>query len=546
MKRPDHRQAHPAAAHASRPSRAGQKVVAVIGTGALLLAGVMVFRWASTPDYAPLFSNLAAADASAVVDQLDAAGRAVPAHRRRRHRHGAAATTSTRPGSSSAARACPAGSDGGYSLLDKQDLSTSQFQEQTDFKRAMEGELAKTIEAIDGVDSRRRAPRAAAEAGLRRQAGPAHRVGARRTPAPARTLGPEQVQAVVHLVASSIDGLDPEQGHRGRRHRQACSPTSDGIGGAVASTRDQQVTDFQDQTAAQVQALLDRVARPGQLHRPGDRRPQLRQDRRPRPRTYIDDPTPNGLPSSTTQQLREVHRPGRRARPPAASSAPTAQMDTTDHGRHGRLDVQQGVDRPRTTRSTPDRRAAARPRPAASTRLHVGVVARHRAAAARSTPAGRSQKLITAAARHQHQARRHRRRRPAHAVRPHRGEGGRRGARQGRARPPTPRPHRMHDVPQRRASPCVVAARPAAGLVPRPQAPQAARGGHDVRRRAAAQRRRADRGALDRRDPRRPRCSAWSAADAAEDDVRDELAALVERQPEDVAAAAARLAGGAP
>ncbi len=44
----------------------GQKVVAIIGSGALLLAGFMVFKWAAAPSYAPLFSDLAPADASAI------------------------------------------------------------------------------------------------------------------------------------------------------------------------------------------------------------------------------------------------------------------------------------------------------------------------------------------------------------------------------------------------------------------------------------------------------------------------------------------------
>ena len=50
---------------------AGQKMVAVLGTAALLLAGVMVFRWAAAPSYTPLFSGLAPADASAIIDELD-------------------------------------------------------------------------------------------------------------------------------------------------------------------------------------------------------------------------------------------------------------------------------------------------------------------------------------------------------------------------------------------------------------------------------------------------------------------------------------------
>ena len=45
--------------------------------------------------------------------------------------------------------------DAGVQLLDEQSLSTSQFQEQTSFKRAMEGELSNTIEAIDGYAAER-------------------------------------------------------------------------------------------------------------------------------------------------------------------------------------------------------------------------------------------------------------------------------------------------------------------------------------------------------------------------------------------------------
>ena len=129
---------------------AGQKVVAILGTGALLLAGVMVFRWVSQPDYAPLFSNMSAADASAVIDQLDSEGV--------NYKITNGGATVMVPKSDVyktriqlSGKGLPSGSDGGYSLLDQQSLSTSSFKEQTDFKRAMEGELSKTIEAMEGV-----------------------------------------------------------------------------------------------------------------------------------------------------------------------------------------------------------------------------------------------------------------------------------------------------------------------------------------------------------------------------------------------------------
>src|SRR3712207_5022256 len=108
----------------------GQKVVALVGTGALLLAGFMVFKWAAAPSYAPLFSDLAPADASAIVQELDAqgvpyelsnGGNTIMVPREQVY--------STRI--SLSGEGLPTGADGGgYSLLDDQGLSTSEFQEQ--------------------------------------------------------------------------------------------------------------------------------------------------------------------------------------------------------------------------------------------------------------------------------------------------------------------------------------------------------------------------------------------------------------------------------
>src|SRR5688572_17989324 len=130
----------------------GQKVVAIIGTAALLLAGFMVFRWAAAPTYAPLFSSLASEDASAVIEELDAQG--IP------YKLSNGGNTILVPREqvyttriSLSGEGLPTASEGGYSLLDDQSLSTSQFQEQTSFKRAMEGELSNTIEAIDSVET---------------------------------------------------------------------------------------------------------------------------------------------------------------------------------------------------------------------------------------------------------------------------------------------------------------------------------------------------------------------------------------------------------
>ncbi|GAB2873608.1 flagellar basal-body MS-ring/collar protein FliF [Nocardioides pacificus] len=238
----------------------GQRAVALVGVAALLMGGFLVLRWVSTPNYAPLFSDLASEDASAVIEELDSqaipyklenGGATIMVPREQVYETRIALSGEGLPGSS----------DEGYSLLDDQGLGTSQFKEQTDFKRAMEAELANTVEGISGVNT------AVVHLAL-----PAKQVFAdEQEPAtasilvdtaPGNTLNGEQVQAVVHLVASSIDGLDPEKVTVADSEGRVLSST-DGASGGAATTRNQQVSDYQNDMSARVQAMLDKVVGPG-------------------------------------------------------------------------------------------------------------------------------------------------------------------------------------------------------------------------------------------------------------------------------------------
>src|SRR6476661_4794467 len=128
----------------------GQKVVIGLLLAGLLLGGFYFVSWITTPAQAPLFSNLASSDASAIVDQLNA---------------GSVPYTLTDGGQTimvdknqvydlrlqMSGKGLPAGQDTGYALLDKQGITTSEFQQQVTYQRAIEGELQKTLEALKGV-----------------------------------------------------------------------------------------------------------------------------------------------------------------------------------------------------------------------------------------------------------------------------------------------------------------------------------------------------------------------------------------------------------
>jgi len=238
----------------------GQKLIAGIGVAALLLAGFLVVRWVSTPSYAPLYTNLASSDASAVIDQLNTKG--VP------YKLSSGGSTIMVPQQdvystriSLSGKGLPGSSSDGYSILDKEGLQTSDQQAQTNFKRAMESELDKTIESINGIQT-----------AIVHLAMPPQQVFAdKQAPTTASvllqlqsgtTLSSEQVQAVVHLVASSIDNLDPSNVTVTDSNGNVLSVAGQDPSLGAAGQTDQ-VAAFQNEMAGKVQSMLDRVLGPG-------------------------------------------------------------------------------------------------------------------------------------------------------------------------------------------------------------------------------------------------------------------------------------------
>ena len=186
---------------------AGQKTITALVVVGLIVGAYLFSGWASKPSYTPLFSNLAASDASAITDKLNAA--------KEPYKLADGGTTILVPQKDvyqlrldMAKANLPTGGASGYSLLDKGGITTSQFQQNVEYQQAIEGELKKTIVAIDGVSA------AVVHVVL-----PSNDVftddsskstaSVLVTTDPNKPLNASQVQAIVHLVASSVEGLDP-------------------------------------------------------------------------------------------------------------------------------------------------------------------------------------------------------------------------------------------------------------------------------------------------------------------------------------------------
>jgi flagellar M-ring protein FliF len=234
-----------------------QRTIALIGVAVLVLGIAGLGLWMSRPSYSPLFSGLAATDASTIVDQLNTdnvpyqltdggATILVPEDKVYDERLKAASA------------GLPATSNGGYALLDKMGVTASEFQQSVTYKRAIEGELANTIGAMKGVKL------ASVQLAI-----PKETVFASATTDPTAsvfietdngvTLDSNQVQAIVHLTSASIDGMKATDVSVVDSNGLVLSAVGDGTAGSAG----QQASDYEDRTREAVQTMLDRVVGPG-------------------------------------------------------------------------------------------------------------------------------------------------------------------------------------------------------------------------------------------------------------------------------------------
>lgn len=234
----------------------GQKIV-LTATVLAIAAGVVVFiAWTSKPDYTPLFSNLAAKDASAIVEKLDASGTSYElADGGQTIMVAKDQVYQLRLQMSSAG--LPADKDSGYTLLDQQGVTTSEFMQQVGYQRALEGELTKTIKAIDGVSNATvhlvipKKDVFSDEASKPTAAVMVQTNGNKQ-------LSAEQVQAVVNLIASSVEGLNPDDVTVATADGTVLAAPGQSGTGAI-SGHEQQISAYEQRLSGSLQQMLSQV-----------------------------------------------------------------------------------------------------------------------------------------------------------------------------------------------------------------------------------------------------------------------------------------------
>lgn len=279
---------------------AGQKAVTITAVLALAIGGYFFATWASTPTYATLFSNLSSKDASAIVESLQKSG--TP------YELANGGQTVMVPSDQVydlrlqlSGEGLPGEADTGYALLDQQGVTTSDFMQHVGYQRALEGELANTIKSIEGVEAATVhlvIPQKDVFADEENKTTASVLVASK----PPSSLSTSQVQAIVHLVASSVEGLSPEQVTvAGADGKILSTGGGDAVATAGGEANEQQTVAFQKRLSSSLQDMLDKVVGPG--HAVVTTTAELDFDRtETKTKTYGADPA---LPPSSEQTQTE-------------------------------------------------------------------------------------------------------------------------------------------------------------------------------------------------------------------------------------------------
>ena len=187
---------------------ASRLVAMVAVTAALIGFFAFVIMRVTTPQMTTLFTDLSIEDSSAIIKDLDR--QAIPYELRN---DGTIIMVPkdkvTRLRMKLAEGGLPKGGGVGYEIFDKSDaLGTTSFVQNINHLRALEGELARTIRAIDRIQAAR------VHLVL-----PERPLFSRETPEPSASivvrvrgaLEPQQIRAIRHLVASAVSGLKPQR-----------------------------------------------------------------------------------------------------------------------------------------------------------------------------------------------------------------------------------------------------------------------------------------------------------------------------------------------
>jgi flagellar M-ring protein FliF len=234
-----------------------KKVLLSAGIAAVIAVMAVFWIWSQSPKYKVVFSNFNDKDGGAIVAVLEqqnipykladgGASILVPAD----------LVYQTRL--KLAAMGLPRGGNVGFELLENQKFGVSQFVEQVNFQRALEGELERSIQAISGVDGARvhlAIPKSSVF--VRDAQKPTASVLVKLMQG--RTLDQHQVSAIAHLISSSVPNLSLANVDIVDQNGNLLSDASKGGSKTLDANQLKYVENLQKNIVSRVQAIISPI-----------------------------------------------------------------------------------------------------------------------------------------------------------------------------------------------------------------------------------------------------------------------------------------------
>ncbi len=225
----------------------------------VLLAGAAFVRWASAPSFTVLYSDIDSSQLSDVVDGLEA--------QNVDYRLEGGGSRILVPQADVYRLRADLASDGiqgsvvpeGYELLDNQGLSVSDFRQKIDYQRALEGELARTLNAMRSIDSATVHLVMPEEALFAENQEP---VTASVLIDPNGAIEESDVEAVTFMVSSSVEGLEPAQVTVASTDGTVLHAAGEDTGTGMGNAQLRMTKEFEESLAGDITAMLSSVMGP--------------------------------------------------------------------------------------------------------------------------------------------------------------------------------------------------------------------------------------------------------------------------------------------
>lgn len=239
-----------------------QKIILFTGAAIGLAVVLIIMVWSNSPRYEVLYSQLAQKDAGQIIEKLR--------ELKVKYQLEEGGTTIMVPSDKVyelrlqlARDGMPENSLVGYEIFDKSNLGMTDFIQKVNYRRALEGELTRTISQIEEVEKARvhivipeeslfkedqKQPTASVILKLKGN----------------RRLNSAQIYGIVHLLASSVEGLEPENvtvvDSRGRILSENQDPNNLI---AMSASQLEYKKKVEDYLSHKAQTMLDQVLGPG-------------------------------------------------------------------------------------------------------------------------------------------------------------------------------------------------------------------------------------------------------------------------------------------